>query len=202
VENSLKQRIVGAVVLIALAVIFLPSILKEKQQQRPFQSQIPAKPIELLEQVTSEGAAEQNKEVQAKLDQLEQQARLKDDLPEASIDELPQKQAELPLKAGEKDASGDPAAKTTINSSFEDAAWIIQAASFANLDNASALVTKLKKVGHKAFRREVTNGKGKLTHRIFVGPYIEKSRAAKALPQVNKLTASKGILLAYDPGNY
>jgi len=43
-ENSLKQRIIGAVVLAALAIIFLPAILKEKTSNGTFESQIPDKP--------------------------------------------------------------------------------------------------------------------------------------------------------------
>ncbi len=48
-ENSLKQRIIGAIVLVALAVIFLPAILKEKTSNGPFVSKIPEKPTELQE---------------------------------------------------------------------------------------------------------------------------------------------------------
>lgn len=48
-ENSLKQRIIGAIVLAALAVIFLPAILKEKTEQGTFESKIPEQPKELQE---------------------------------------------------------------------------------------------------------------------------------------------------------
>jgi len=74
-ENSLKQRLVGALVLIALAVIFLPPILKEKTQQEPFQSQIPAKPIELINTKIDESLAKKNQQLQESLDQLETKQR-------------------------------------------------------------------------------------------------------------------------------
>ncbi|MBV1909264.1 MAG: SPOR domain-containing protein [Kangiellaceae bacterium] len=48
-ENSLKQRIIGAAVLAALAIVFLPAILKEKASNGTFSSKIPAKPQELEE---------------------------------------------------------------------------------------------------------------------------------------------------------
>ena len=76
-ENSLKQRIVGAVVLIALAVIFLPSILKDKDKQVPFQSKIPPKPISSIETKLPEDVIRQNKQTQASLDQLEQKIHRK-----------------------------------------------------------------------------------------------------------------------------
>lgn len=64
-ENSLKQRIIGAVVLVALAVIFLPAILKDKASNGEFVSKIPEKPKALqdykidtkkIEQISSEQA--------------------------------------------------------------------------------------------------------------------------------------------------
>ncbi|MET1255609.1 SPOR domain-containing protein [Aliikangiella maris] len=70
VENSLKQRIIGAIVLIALAVIFLPSILKEKEKQAPFQSQIPPKPVKIVEYQLTEQAKQQNLQVKQQLDSL------------------------------------------------------------------------------------------------------------------------------------
>lgn len=72
-ENSLKQRIVGAVVLIALAVIFLPSILKEKNHQEPFFSEIPAKPVELLDHEIAEDVREKNRLAQKQLDSIDEQ---------------------------------------------------------------------------------------------------------------------------------
>ena len=48
-ENSLKQRIIGAIVLVALGVIFLPTVLKEKTSNGVFESKIPEKPKVLAE---------------------------------------------------------------------------------------------------------------------------------------------------------
>lgn len=70
-ENSLKQRIVGAVVLIALAIIFLPAILKEKTEQKPFKSQIPEKPQEIVNYKISDVAHAKNRQVQNNLDNAE-----------------------------------------------------------------------------------------------------------------------------------
>jgi DedD protein len=71
VENSLKQRLVGAIVLIALAVIFLPSLLKEKENQAPFISKIPTKPNSLNQQTSSESEQTNNQQTQNALSELD-----------------------------------------------------------------------------------------------------------------------------------
>ncbi len=41
IEQTIKQRLIGAIVLVALAVIFLPSILGQKNERKTFTSKVP-----------------------------------------------------------------------------------------------------------------------------------------------------------------
>ncbi len=75
-ENSLKQRIIGAIVLAALAIIFLPAILKEKASNGTFESKIPEKPQELEEYRVDTDKIEKLK--QAKDLERQQQLSLKE----------------------------------------------------------------------------------------------------------------------------
>ena len=50
-DQTIKQRLIGAIVLVALAIIFLPGILGQKKQQSEFSSQIPKKPETLKKQL-------------------------------------------------------------------------------------------------------------------------------------------------------
>lgn len=50
-DQTIKQRLIGAIVLVALAIIFLPGILGQKKQQSEFSSQIPKKPETLKRQL-------------------------------------------------------------------------------------------------------------------------------------------------------
>ncbi|TQV77475.1 hypothetical protein FLL45_05910 [Aliikangiella marina] len=219
-ENSLKQRIVGAVVLIGLAVIFLPAILKEKTESQPFQSEIPPKPIELVEHRISEEDTQKNREVIGKLDQIAAENRKKrvTDATIGSADEPEPTQnnrstnqgidqasslSNEPVEAQNKsaqvqtDVAQVPA--ETIGKNFKDAAWVVKVASFSNLDNAKKLVKKLKDAGHKAYRRDGKTAQGRAIYRIYVGPYIEKSAAAAQLATISSLSQSKAMLIAYDP---
>ncbi len=224
-ENSLKQRIVGAVVLIALAVIFLPAILKEKTQKEPFQSQIPAKPVELLSQPLDSKTKQSLEQSRQKLTQLAQLSDKKTESEEtgnfATQDSQNEAQASDTVKA-EQEQKSNAAAETkvenspresgsaksvveakppveTIGPQFKDAAWVIQVASFSSKDNALRMVEKLKKARHKAYRREGKGQDGKIIYRIYVGPYIEKVRAQAALDKVNQVSETSGILIPFDP---
>lgn len=225
-ENSLKQRIVGAVVLIALAVIFLPSILKEKNHQEPFRSEIPAKPIDLIEHKTTPEVTVKNHKAQKALDSIDkdhqtrkQRSRVEESngtdnsletakvASENNTNPGKQKGAELKETAitDESDSSVvSPAiepsiSKQTIGAGFENAAWVIQVASFSDQTNAVSFVSRLKEAGYKTYRRSGTSKNGKKIYRIFVGPFIEKNLAVKAMAKINQVFASNGILLAYDP---
>lgn len=227
-ENSLKQRIVGAVVLIALAVIFLPAVLKEKTEQKTFESQIPAKPIELDNyQVDAETIAK-NKQLSKKLDEIENTAEseientvtdMKADAQLANSDLAKTKLAKTkPAETSEQVSSNQakqpkkkaPAAtkqpiddkqqiKETLGKAFKEAAWVIKVASFSNLDNARKMIAQLKQKGYKAYRRSGKNQQGKTVYRIYVGPYIEKSRASSQLDAVSALSQSKAMLMVFDP---
>lgn len=212
-ENSLKQRVVGAVVLIALAVIFLPAILKEKAEREPFESQIPAKPISLVEHQVAEETAAKNEQISEQLDKLEEQEqklppkksqeKISNTNSQESTDSLQDSAAsaaESKSKAvAKKQADDKRAIKKQLGAAYKDAAWVIKVASFSNLDNAKKMVEQLKKKGHKAYRRSGKNQQGKTVYRIYVGPYIEKSRASAKLSSISKLSQSQAILLVFDP---
>lgn len=219
-ENSLKQRIVGAVVLIALAVIFLPAILKEKEQQEPFISKIPPKPIETIPQELPADVVAKNKKVQDSLDQLEKSARkTKIESEEVKVDlnqekNLTESIADKSTKLQSADITktevesqkeivpkGTSTQETieTIGTEFQEAAWIIQIASFSNKENAVSFVDKLKKAGHKTYRQDITTDKNKTIYRVYTGPYIRKEEAVKALKDVNEVSKLNGIIMVFDP---
>ena len=232
-ENSLKQRIVGAVVLIALAVIFLPAVLKEKTEQKTFESQIPAKPIELDKyQVDAETIAK-NKQLSEKLDEIENAAEsetensviedeadtelaknnlaksesAKSELAKFKSAETSEKVSSDPTKQPKQKAPAQSKQpiddkqqiKETLGEAFKEAAWVIKVASFSNLDNARKMIAQLKQKGYKAYRRSGKNQQGKTVYRIYVGPYIEKSRASSQLDAVSALSQSKAMLMVFDP---
>lgn len=217
-ENSLKQRLIGAVVLAALAIIFLPAILKEKSSNGTFQSQIPSKPSELEEyridadkidkliakkNAKSEAselafAEEQNQAVEAI-----NRSKLPTDNAKAKL--AIAKQAKKTKDITEQPASDSSvgsdkvaAEKQRINDDFVDGAWVVQVASFSNQTNADKLIATLKASKLKAYSRPKKHSSG-IIYRVLVGPYVDKAVASKAVSKISEISETSALLKVFDP---
>ena len=208
-ENSLKQRIIGALVLIALAVIFLPAILKEKANEGSFTSQIPKKNQKLENyQLDTRKIDDLIVESQNKRTSLEQ--RTQDDSEQEQPNDKPivassdsnSEASEVETNNLDTEVNNNTKVETpiseTIGDNFTDAAWVVQVASFSNQDNAVRMVERLQKGGYKAYRRKVKS-QNKDVYRVFVGPYIEKESAQKSLKKISQLSESDVIMKPFDP---
>jgi len=197
-ENSLKQRIIGAIVLVALGVIFLPSILKEKTSNGIFESKIPKKPPIIADYKMDtykidELLAEENLEAK----KIQEQAKAI----KSKIDKLPDLEIIDEVIIDSKDLKNKPiqSVKKKANvGAMNESAWIIQVASFSNKDNASKLVNKLIDTGNKAYKSKV-NIDNKIVYRVFVGPFIKKEQAKNAISSINKVSATKAMLKVFNP---
>lgn len=214
-ENSLKQRIIGAVVLVALAIIFLPSILKEKASNGIFETKIPEKPAELERyQIDTESVerliADDSNQPPPTEASDESSKTLSDS---SNKQQLPDKKTKRQSKVvvskdvvanneslveSPKKPIGNNNKAETIDKNFQTAAWVVQVASFSNESNAIKLVQKLKASKYKAYRRKVKSS-NKWVFRVFVGPYIEKKQASKSLISINKVSETTSIIRPFDP---
>lgn len=220
-DNSLKQRIIGAVVLIALAIIFLPSILKDKVVKGNFESKIPAKPEELqtykidtrkIDDLIADNKKNQSIEednrssrTMVKANQTSSLNEQKEISPNSSAAESTEQTTPKAISNTEKVAqssTGDKKdtkkAKNKISEHYKDAAWIIQVASFSKQTNAANLVKKLQDKKYKSYRRKVT-AEGKTVYRVFVGPYIHKKDASKVIKKISQLSESSALIKPFDP---
>lgn len=233
-ENSLKQRIIGAIVLAALAIIFLPAILKEKASNGTFQSKIPEKPqeleeyrvdsnkieklkrakeLELSQQIEQNGSGENNRSV--KLDQSStDEAVLRVKQPTTNkteksssrkskskvSDKIPavnHKTVDTPVETVTPNPVATPQSDT-LSPEFKSAAWVVQVASFSNESNAINLVEKLKKNQLKAYRRK-SKVDNKAVYRVYVGPFIDKTKAQNETVAISKVSETKVVLRVFDP---
>ncbi len=227
VENSLKQRIIGAIVLAALAIIFLPAILKEKTSNGTFESKIPEKPQELEEyrvdtdkieklkqakdsqherQVVKENSATENQASANELKESVKPAQANTDKTASrktkTKDSQPEqlettKTAEVPVGQAKPD-SKQLVQSETLGPDFKSAAWVVQVASFSNESNAVNLVEKLKKHQFKAYRRK-SKADNKTVYRVYVGPFIDKPKAESKTAEISKVSETKVVLRVFDP---
>jgi len=204
VENSLKQRIIGAIVLAALAIIFLPAILKEKASNGPFVSQIPEQPIELREY-----KVDKNKINQLVADKDKIKKELNEQVKAAETNSLSNLPAEtntankrkIKVEADAKVKPDEIIKQPKPSKTFTESAWIIQVASFAKELNAINLVKKLKSHKFKAYRRKMSVS-GQRVFRVYVGPYIEKKGANEAVKEISKVSETEAVMRPFDPINH
>jgi len=194
-DQMLKQRLIGGIVIIALAVIFIPMLLEGPDKevspgtqnmppppaidyQTEVELPVPAAPADSAEPAeTPEAPAAPEQEVSA--------------LPEAAVP--PAEPAPAPVKPVEKAApppSPEKAAPRTA-SPADQGGWVLQVGSFTQEANARSLRDRLKKAGYQA-SVQVAKSSGGTIHRVLIGPVSDRPAAEKLrdkLAREQKLTA-------------
>ncbi len=179
-----KQRLVGVMVLLALAIIFLPSLFQREQRAVvDTATLIPPKPV--VEPVDLVPAPKPVAVVAAPLPEEAFQPKIID-------------QARSESKSEPKTKSVAPASPPSLNKDGLPNAWVVQVSSFQSTIRAKELTDKLQASGYKAYSRGVKTAKGQF-YRVFIGPYVAKSRAQKAQSAVNKQYRVKSQILRFAP---
>ena len=73
----------------------------------------------------------------------------------------------------------------------------MQLASFGSSANAKRLVKKLQQSGYDAYTRHATNANGRVIHKVFVGPEINRHRIESLQSQLSKHYRLKGMIRRY-----
>lgn len=191
-NDHLKQRLVGAVVLVALAVIFVPMLLQgNKRSGIPmFGSNVPAKPdlkageIDIPLQVPTPAPAAS-----------------------ATVVEQPVKpQAVRPaVKAAEPAKTPEPAAapaeqaqrlKPAVPASTAPPAdgWAVQVGSFGAAHNAMKLRDSLRAKGYPAYVEQVKVSRG-ASYRVRVGPMLARGEAVALQGKLEAKLHMRGIVV-------
>ncbi|RUO70761.1 SPOR domain-containing protein [Pseudidiomarina salinarum] len=181
--SQLQNRLVGSVILIALAVIILPELLdgKQVQNQEEFET-IPLQPQVEVAEIPVKTIAEDNK--------LTQQSDDADSDLQVTADDAP---------ALDSDASGDanePAAPA--GTSLKDAGWVIQLGVFRNQQSVDTLIERLRQRGYRAYREQVSINGDDLT-KLMVGPALTQEELERQLPELNKLVGAEGRIIRFTP---
>lgn len=172
-EHTFKQRIVGAIVLVALAVIFIPMLLPGHRDIGFTNggSAIPPKPAELenlkvLELEKPQPVPLTREIVRTPIDEPSPAT------PAADIESTSEEEA--PLQEETKPALSttqpeQPAASTPK-------AWAVQVGSFTQRDNAIRLRDKLRNKEYMAFVEQISSA-DKTFYRVRVGPEVSRDKA-------------------------
>lgn len=185
-DKALKQRLLGAVMLVSLMVVFLPLVLDGGDHRKTMQTLIPPRPG--LPNMQINEPQRLHLTAAPELDIVEvESVSLSESEPE------PEPVAD-PIAKPVAPAAGNKA--VGLDSERRVKAWVLQLASFKQTKNANGLRDKLRKGGYKAYS-EKRNG----LIRVFVGPDLDKSKVEgwkKALKQQFKLS---GLIKRSYPGD-
>ncbi len=186
-ELKLKQRLVGAVVLLASAALLVPLLFTGQSQfdRNLFGSNIPDKPDFGFDGDISP------EDKQLRPPRRERQAFTLID--EAKTRKVP---ASTPLSQGElftkdKGEGSDKEVKSPVASQ-----WVVQVGSFAKRDNAMELRQQLADRGYSAFVKSFQSEQDAL-FRVYLGPEINKEKAQGVQEKLATELQLQGLVKVY-----
>ena len=210
-NTAFQNRLIGTILVVALAVIFLPDLLDgQKQVQQDIQINIPKPPAPLATHSLREVNIENIKQ-QAALPVVVEDI-IADDTDVVSVSDTgigTNTDTQVTPEIDTAVATSPPEnSKTNLTASLENqtqrlqadpqesAGWVIQLGSFRHQKNVRELFDILEKAGYRTFSRPVETPSGILT-KVFVGPEIDQEKLKAALPHLNEITKLKGRLTPF-----
>ncbi|PKM05182.1 MAG: cell division protein [Gammaproteobacteria bacterium HGW-Gammaproteobacteria-6] len=181
-DEKLKQRLIGALVLVIAAVVFLPMLLSGQDETVRIEVDVPAPPV---------------------MDNAE--------IPVAAPIELPDPEpiAEIPPPAGMQEPEvtspavappaepETPPATTTPPAATPAGDWVVQLGSFSAAANAQGLKDTLLAQGYNAYTLNARID-GKDIVRVYVGPLVDRAGATRVRDELARRHSVQGIVVAYD----
>lgn len=207
-ETTLKQRLIGAAVIIALAVIFVPMILdgSGRQESVALNMEIPPEPTFSFESdLSSPKELDDIPPIEKPKAKLPKAQEPKAQEPKPTVTEVEPKK---PEKVQNKTTA--PAAKQVdkvkVVKATEDhiktdpklSGWAVQVAAFGEKGKALALQEKLLAGKMSAFTEQSGSG-NKLIYRVKVGPELKRENAEKLRDKIEKEHGLKGSFVTKHP---
>jgi DedD protein len=203
VDDGLKQRLVGALVLLALGVLFIPALLEpELSRDMDRTSRIPTapniQPIDIKPPVKSDKLAPSKP--------FEDRYRLveEDQLPDVIVQTQNQVKAKTVTAKSTATAVSvkisEQQAKTQIIMDKDGVprAWAVQIVSYQTQQRAQEFSEKLKRDGYQPFTKSANSSKGKV-YRVYVGPKINPTMAKNLKQELDKKYKLDTLVVRFDP---
>ena len=212
-DKAYKQRMVGALVLVALAVIFLPMLFSRQDEQRQVTVEAPAAPqapsvpqVQVEPVAVPEPQALPQEPVPSDDDIAQQEEPAMPIAPTAPVAPAPAVKpvaappvpVNKPATAPSQPISAAPGKPDTTQSRVDanglSVSWSVQLASLSNRASAENLQKTLRSQGYNAYIR-TADGK----NRVFVGPLIERAEADRLRDLLNRQQNLKGFVVRFQP---
>ncbi len=192
-DRGLIQRMVGALVLIALAVIFVPMLFNREDDARRVEVDAPAMPktpampdVEVQPVEVPEPAAEPFPE---EFEIIEEGPETEAQVPAEPITAPPAVAEPTPAPPVEQ-----PKPEQRLDAANLPVSWSVQLASLSNRESAEALTAKLRSQGYNAYVRTFEG-----MNRVFVGPLVERAEANRLRDVLERQQKLKGFVVRFKP---
>ncbi|MNE13296.1 rare lipoprotein A [compost metagenome] len=210
-DNVVKQRMVGALVLVALAVIFLPMLFSREDELRqvrveapaapttPVMPQVQVEPVQVPEPVPVDEPVPTDSEV----------AQQSPNTPSAAVPSVPALPSTAVAPATAPAAKSEPvkpapavavapavkpAAPKKVDANGLPVSWSVQLASLSNRASADNLQKSLRSQGYNAYIRSADG-----MNRVFVGPLIERAEAERLRDLLSRQQKLNGFVVRFQP---
>lgn len=210
-DNVYKQRMVGALVLVALAVIFLPMLFSREDEQRHVSVEAPAAPqapvmpqVQVEPVVVPEPQALPQEPIPSDDEVVQQSAPSAPIVPSApatpvapptaAIKPAPAPVAPKPTPAQSVASTRLDTSQSRIDANGLSVSWSVQLASLSSRESAENLQKTLRSQGYNAYIRSA-DGK----NRVFVGPLIERAEADRLRDLLGRQQNLKGFVVRFQP---
>ncbi len=188
-DIRIQQRLVGALVILALVFLIVPVLLDGEGRIPEKITQIPPKPKR--PDLSHIRVAEPAQDVLAT---LPEEAPVAEAAPEEGVDEPVETEAPAQPEAEapkEEVASSEPA--------IVGKAWSVQVASFKDSKKAAELRDELRGQGYKTYVNEVILSDGTLFTQVLVGPDTELERVRTLKEDIKNKTGMQGLVVRFQP---
>jgi len=188
VKQGTKQRIVGTIVIVSLALIVLPIIFDgQGSHQTQTASRIPEQPV-----VPILPEPQQSRPVIiSDADLVAIETKPESELVTKNIEESISDPIEV--SASESAFTRDI---PTLNPAGLPNGWSIRLGSFSEASNATNLLQRLQSAGYKAYTRDIDSEQAELTG-VFVGPWLERALVNDYIDQLRDEFQLEGLVVRY-----
>ena len=187
-DRALQERIVGAVVLVILAILIVPIFLDGPSDESEIVSETVTLPGQNNQErkqqtiVLERDRTEPVPSAPVAATAAENKPQDAEQKPAQVVEEKPQPKPQ-PQEAAESTPEAEPATKEPATES-STGMWAVQLGSFSSQENAERLAADLRGQGYAAFLSQLQTGSGSL-HRVRIGPQKDRDSAKAVAEQLS-----------------
>lgn len=216
-QQATKQRIAGSVVLIALALIFLPIIFDGQGSYEsqissrippapiiiPMANPVPTRPVIIANQPDFAPSLANGDDAELDPSELDPVVvTIAETIVDESLtDQASQAATELDSGAAEVVDSLPSFLRETpqLGPDGLPQGWSVRLGTFSDKNNATKLLEQLLEAGYKAYYRDIQREQATLTA-VFVGPWLDRNRVDDYLKELQDETKLAGYVVRYTIG--